>query len=59
MSAQNFKVTLRIQTKEGSGPVHFKPDGQRFEHAHTVKLNASTDYELSFNVKPALHIEFV
>ncbi|XP_052769114.1 uncharacterized protein LOC128209214 [Mya arenaria] len=57
MATRKFKLTLRVSGREDGRPVHFKQDGQRFEHAHTVKLNASTDYEMKFTIKPAIHID--
>ncbi|KAL4239107.1 CB1 cannabinoid receptor-interacting protein 1 [Mactra antiquata] len=55
--ATEFKLTFRMKEHEGGGHVCYKQDGQRFDQCHTVKLNAATEYDLSFTLKPAIYID--
>ena len=53
----DFKLSLQIKQKSSGSAVSFKQDGQRFEQTHTVKLNADTDYEIRFIVRPCVYLE--
>lgn len=52
-----FKLMFKMKARESGESVCYKQDGQRFDQCHTVKLNAATDYDLSFTLRPALYIE--
>lgn len=53
----DFKVLFQISVNKTDENVFFKPDGQRFEKAMTVKLNADTEYTLCFSIRPPLDLQ--
>ncbi|XP_059156301.1 CB1 cannabinoid receptor-interacting protein 1-like [Physella acuta] len=54
-----FKLQFSLRRSEDDGPVFKKQDGDRFESAITVKLNANTKYTVFLTSRPARSIKKV
>lgn len=57
MMPTTFKLLLQMKAIETDQVVCFKQDGQRFEQAHTIKMNVGTQYQLAFILRPATHVD--